>query len=174
MYLISLYFDDNTNRILQRYINLIAEKTGNKFMTDNKVPPHMTISSIEARNVDVLIPAFEGLRGILKRGSIQFATIGQLLPYVMYAAPVLNRYLQELQETVYAAVKDIPETTVSKVYQPYSWLPHVTLGKKLDREQMKIAFDIMQQQFSTFTSTVTEIGLAKVNPHEDVVRYVLS
>ena len=61
MYLISVYFDDKTNRILQRYINQIAERTGNAFMTEKNVPPHMTISSIEARSVDVLIPAFESL-----------------------------------------------------------------------------------------------------------------
>ena len=68
MYLISVYFDEKTNSILQRYINQISEKTGNRFMTDNNVPPHMTISSIEARSVDVLVPAFEELRGNIKAG----------------------------------------------------------------------------------------------------------
>lgn len=32
MYLISCYFDEKTNRILQRYIDQAAAKTGNTFM----------------------------------------------------------------------------------------------------------------------------------------------
>ena len=36
MYLVSVYFDEKTNRILNRYIRIIAEKTGNTFMTGAK------------------------------------------------------------------------------------------------------------------------------------------
>ena len=49
--------------ILLRYINKIAEKTGNSFMVDNNVPPHMTISAIEARSENVLLGAMERLSG---------------------------------------------------------------------------------------------------------------
>ena len=49
MYLISVYFDDKNNKIISNYINKIAQKTGNTFMTDNHVPPHLTIMSVEAR-----------------------------------------------------------------------------------------------------------------------------
>ena len=171
MYLISVYFDDKANRILQRYIDQIAERTGNAFMTEKNVPPHMTISSIEARSVEVLIPAFESLHGKLPGGEIQFASVGQLLPYVFYTTPVMNAYLLGLSRQVFKAFCDIPETSISRYYQPFSWLPHVTLGKTLTQEQMQTAFSVMQDQFVPFTAQVTEIGLAKVNPHEDVARF---
>ena len=87
MYLISIYFDRQTNQTLQRYINQIAEKTGNTFMIEHKVPPHMTISAIEARNVDVLIPAFKSLQGKISEGEVTFASVGQLLSYVFYVTP---------------------------------------------------------------------------------------
>ena len=174
MYLISLYFDDKTNRILQRYIGQIAEKTGNMFMTENHVPPHMTVSAIEARNVDVLRPVFESLKGKMKSGSVQFVSVGQLLPYVFYTTPVLNSYLLDVSQQVYETMKDIDETTISKYYKPLSWLPHVTLGKTLSKEQMQLAFQVMQESFIPFEGSVTEIGLAKVNPHEDVVRFELT
>lgn len=171
MYLISIYFDEKTNRILQRYIDQIAAKTGNTFMTDNHVPPHMTISAVEARSVEILRPVFTGLQGKIRQGRIKFVSVGQLLPYVMYVTPVVNDYLLELSKKVYEAVKDIPETTVSKYYQPLSWLPHVTVGKKLDKEQMIKALRVLQYGFALFEATVAEIGLAKVNPHEDVERF---
>lgn len=173
MYLISVYFDEKTNKILQRYIDQIAEKTSNSFMTDHHVPPHMTISAIEARTVDVIMPSVEKLKGNIQKGTIQFVSVGQLLPYVMYATPVLNEYLQKLSNQIYESVKDIPETRVSKYYQPMSWLPHITFGKTLAKEQMQTAFAIMQDLFQPFEAQITEIGLAKVNPHEDVMRFEL-
>lgn len=173
MYLVSVYFDDKSNRILQRYIDQIAKATTNDFMTAQKVPPHMTVSAIEARSVGVLEPAFRALEGKLHVGIIQFVSVGQLMPYVMYATPVLNDNLQEFSTQVYESFKDIEETTVSKFYQPGSWLPHVTLGKTLSRDQMVEAFMVMQDNFQPFEASITEIGLAKVNPHEDVVRFTL-
>ena len=173
MYLISAYFDEKTNHILQSYMDHIAAKTGNTFMTANRVPPHMTVSAIEARSVEVLIPSFESLRDNVYTGEIRMVSVGQLLPYVFYTAPVMNEYLMELSKTVYDAVVSIPETTVSKYYQPMSWLPHITLGKTLDKAQMQTAFAVMQERFAPMTSRITELGLAKVNPHEDVVRFQL-
>lgn len=173
MYLISIYFDDKTNKILQHYIDMIAKSTGNEFMTAHKVPPHMTISSIEARNVECLVPATNSLRNKLKRGTIDVVTVGQLFPHVMYGGAVMNEYLLNLSNTVYEAYKDVPDTTISKYYQPLSWLPHITLAKTLNKEQMSKAFGVMQENFVPFTAEVTKIGLARVNPHEDVVEFEL-
>lgn len=201
MYLISVYFDDHANKILQRYIDEVAKATGNTFMIDHKVPPHMTISSIEAKSVDVLRPAFESLAekfaftrtragnsslgnnvqgnsnqsnanqsnsNLGESNKIQIVSVGQLLPYVLYATPVLNEMLQDLQEVVYDTFKDIEDTDISRFYQPYSWLPHITLGKKMDKEQMISAVKVMQEKFAPLEAIITKIGLAKVNPHEDV------
>ena len=168
MYLISVYFDEKSNKILNGYINKIAEVTGNWFMTEHNVPPHMTISSIEARNVEALLPTFDKIKRGLPAGEVKIVSIGQILPYVMYGTVVVNEYLQSLSKVVYDAYKDIPETTISRFYQPWSWLPHVTLGKTLNKEQMQKAFCVMQESFSPFTAKITKIGIAKVNPHEDV------
>lgn len=173
MYLISAYFDEYTNRIINRYINQIAAKTGNPFMTENHVPPHLTISSLETRSGEVLLPYVEELRDRLIQGKIQFVSVGMFFPYVMYLAPVLNEYLQEMSGEVYAAVNGIPEVNVSRFYRPMQWLPHITLGKKLTKEQMQTAFRIMQEGFAPFEGTVTAIGLAKTNPHEDILRMEL-
>ena len=173
MYLLSAYFDENTNKILSRYIEMIAKETGNHFMEEHHVPPHMTISQIEARNVDVLMPSVEALRGKLQKGNIEICTVGMMLPYVIYAMPVLNKYLHDVMNVVYDMLHDIPQTSIHRYYQPMSWIPHITLGKTLTKEQMQCAVKIMQVHFAPLSATVTELGLAKVNPHEDVMRFSL-
>jgi 2'-5' RNA ligase len=94
--------------------------------------------------------------------------MGQMLPYVMYVAPVLDQELFELQKNVADTFCNIPETTLGKYYRPYSWVPHITLAKKLKKEQMQKAFCILQEQFRPSEGMITKIGLARVNPHEDI------
>ena len=170
MYLISVYFDDKSNKIISDYINKIAQKTENTFMTDNHVPPHLTIMSIEEKLTEMM----EKLERYLTKGQIQLVSVGALLPYVLYAVPVLNLYLEDMIEQVHDMLKDIPEVRMSRYYQPMQWLPHITLGKKLSKEQMKEAFEVMQEQFVPMEVTVAEIGLAKTNPHQDLIRVELN
>ena len=173
MYLISAYFDAQSNKVLNRYIKQIAEKTENRFMLSHQVPPHMTVSQIEARSEEVLISHFYKLQDELHKGSIEVASIGMMMPYVIYAMPVFNQYLLDLSMDVYCAFNQIDETKISKYYKPMSWIPHITLGKTLTKEQMLGAVGILQDGFVPMTAEITEIGLARVNPHEDIVRFTL-
>ena len=105
MYLVSVYFDDKSNKIISDYINKIAQKTGNTFMTDNHVPPHLTIMSVEAREEEKLTEVMEQLERSLTKGQIQLVSVGVLLPYVLYVTPVLNLYLEDMVEQVHDMVK---------------------------------------------------------------------
>lgn len=169
MYLISAYFDEQTNQTINRYIRQIAESTKNPFMLDKQVPPHLTISSIEARQGEVLFPYMEKLQEHISQGKIQIVSVGMFFPYVMYLTPVLNEYLLNLSQQIYDAVNDIPEVNVSRFYQPMNWLPHITLGKTLTKEQMRLAFAVMQDNFTPLEGNIIKIGLAKTNPHQDLL-----
>lgn len=169
MYLVSIYFDEHTNKVLNRYIKGICECTGNSFMIDNNVPGHITVLSIEAPSKDVLMEKFDAASKNVASGDIIIPSIGQLLPYVIYAAPVMNEYLLELQQNMINAFSDIEGVSISKYYSKNSWMPHVTLGKTLDEKQMKSAFEYLQKHFLPFEAKVEKIGLAKTNPHEDLL-----
>lgn len=180
MYLISAYFDENTNKILKHLQQRIADKTGNDFMIRNNVMPHLTISAIEARNVDVLIKVCrEKLQPLDEKGvvninnTINIVSVGQLFPRVIYAAPVLNEYMMNLSISIYNEFATIPETNISKFYQPYSWMPHITLGKCLDKEQMRQAFGVLQDLFMPIDGRITKIGLSTVNPYREVMSVAL-
>lgn len=168
MYLISAYFDDNTNKIIKRYIETIAKETGNTFMTDNNVCPHLTISSLESRNEELLIKKFAELENEIKGGSVHIVSVGQLLPYVMYVSPYLNEYLSELSNCIYNKYKGVDEINISRYYKPLSWLPHITVGKQLEEDQMIKAFRVMQKMFVPVEGKIVKLGIAKTNPHRDI------
>lgn len=168
MYLLSAYFDGKTEKKIRKTIENIAKHTGNSFMVDNQIPPHLTIAAIEAISDDSPIAAFDELKGNLYAGDITFVSVGQLLPYVMYITPVLNEYLQFLSLKIEDTYKKFGNVRLNKYYRPYSWLPHVTVGKTLTKEQMRVAFAVLQDSFSPFDARIVSIGIAKTNPHRDI------
>ena len=175
MYLISIYFDEETNRKIKGYINAVAKHTGNTYMLDGEVPPHITMSSVEAQleKEEEIIRQLESCAKELEKGKIQWVSVGTFLPYVIYLTPVLSEYLHGISAIVYENLAEIEGISISKYYRPFQWLPHATIGKKLSQEEMRKAFEVMQNQFAPFWGTVTKIGLAKTNPYRDIVTYEL-
>jgi len=53
----------------------VAQATGNDFMVANNVPPHLTLSAIEARSVDALVPAFESSKKDASLNSFSIAIL---------------------------------------------------------------------------------------------------
>lgn len=173
MYLISIYFDEKTNQKIGQYIKQVAEKSGNRFMLEGNVPPHITISSFETRQELEAIHCLEKCAEKLKQGTLQWASVGVFLPYVIYLAPVLNEYLHTMSVEIYSSMEKIEDISISPYYRPFQWMPHTTIGKKLTKEEMLASFHLLQNQFGYFEGTVTKIGLAKTNPYEDLVTYDL-
>ena len=174
MYLISIYFDEKTNRKIQQYINKVAEQTGNTFMLDGSVPPHITISAFETTDEQAAIDAMNRVVSRLQRGFLEWVSVGQFSPYVIFLSPVLSEYLHEMSVQISSELQKADEVKISPYYQPFHWLPHTTIGKKLSKEEMKVAFDVLQNCFSPLSGEVVRIGLAKPNPHRDIASWELS
>ena len=173
MYLISIYFDEQTNNRIQQYINQVAKKSGNTFMIDGNVPPHITISAFETKQEEKVIQILEEKAREIKPGTLQWVSIGVFLPHVIYLAPVLNEFLNRLSLKIYKELSEVEDMKVRPCYRPLQWMPHTTIGKTLSKEEMGIAFQVLQNQFGVFRGQVTKIGLAKTNPYEDLALFDL-
>lgn len=173
MYLISAYFDETTTRKIQQYINQVAKKTGNTFMLDKSVPPHITISAFETKQEQQVIQLLEDTTKKIEQGVLQWVSAGIFFPSVIYLAPVLNQYLHTMSVQVQEILQQIEDVSISKYYQPFSWVPHATIGKKLSQEELYQAFTVLQHQFGTFSGQITELGLAKTNPYENLAVFSL-
>lgn len=168
MYLISIYFDEISEKRISGYMKQIAKATGNAAMLDGNVPPHITIAAFQAESDSVARQIFIHGANNLNSGSLQWVSIGTFLPGVIYITPVLNKYLHELSVIYGKEIEGIQSVTADYRYKPYSWLPHTTLAKQLSTEQLSKAFWVMQNYFAPFEGRVTKIGLAKTNPYVDL------
>ena len=163
MYLISLYFDEGTNKKIQLYMEQIAQRTGNMAMINGKVPPHITLSAFDMAEEEKAIAGFTAMEQEFEKGQIFWCSVGMFLPHTIYLSPVLNAYLQKLSESVFSKIR----------YLAFSWFPHTTLGKRLNQAEMREAFVVMQNQFAPFTGEAVEIGLARTNPYRDLCKIKL-
>lgn len=168
MYLVSIYFDEKTNKIIQKHIESVAGKTGNTFMLGGKIPPHITIASFNSKDEKAIPEALDTVISKLTTGSLTWASIGAFLPHVIYLTPVLNEYLHTLSTTIHNTLKDLPDTIISPYYTPFNWLPHTTIAKQLTPEELLTAFTTLQTSFSPLKGQVTQIGLAQSNPYKDI------
>lgn len=170
MYLVSVYFDGKTENQIQSYINDVANVSGNSFMIDNCVPPHITISAFETLyEKEVVVNLNEALSKI-KQNTIEWVTVGAF-PSVIFIQPVLNEYLHTLSITIYESIITVPYSNISKYYKPLSWIPHATIAKKLSEEEMRKAFDMLHNSFGVFEGKIVRIELAKKNPYRVIARW---
>lgn len=173
MYLISIYFDKDTMRKIQGYINKVAKYSGNNFMIDNNVPPHITVAAFQSNDENKVIEVLDRIIKNVGSGDIVFPSIGIFKSSVIYLAPVLNEYLHKLSLEIHEGLLLIDNINISKFYMPFNWIPHATIGKKLSREELFLAFQQLEKSFSIFSGKVTKIALSKTNPYKDVIEWKL-
>ena len=173
MYLVSIYFDEKTNKTIQSLIDKVAKSTGNYFMIEGNVPPHITVAAFETKREEEILCRLQTVTTNLVQGKLKWVSVGTFLPNVIFAAPVLNEYLQNMMQTIYSQMESVDETIMNPFYQPFGWMPHTTIGKLMIKEQMQEAFAVLQEQFVPFEGTVVKIGLAKTNPYTELALFEL-
>ena len=168
MYLVSVYFDDKAAEKIQGFINKVAEKSGNGFMTDNNVPPHITIAAFQTDKEEKVIEILDKRIRDIKTGIITWASIGIFKSSVIFLAPVLNEYIHNLSVSIYEGISSVENIDISKYYLPFQWVPHTTIAKKLTKEELILGFQELNNNFSIFSGTITRIGVSRTNPLENI------
>ena len=119
MYLVSLYFDESSEKRLSKLIGRVAEQTENYFMTEHQVPAHLTLAAFETRDPKDIISSFECFAASCAGSRLKIVSPGVLLPYVIYVTPVMNEELLRLHLGVNAFLEGFPDTKVNRFYKRF-------------------------------------------------------
>lgn len=185
MYLVSLYFDEETEKRIQKLMDSVARKCGNTYMQDKMIPPHLTIAAVDDDREEQVIEALDLIFSKWQQEEIRWVATGSFKPHVLFIIPVLNEYLHKMSVEVNNTLQrlicaeygsnykdDIKlnerQRSIGLTYLPFGWLPHTTIARTLSEEQMMTAFRVLQANFVPFSGKVTRVGLAKNNPHQDI------
>ncbi len=177
MYHISIYFDAKTEIRIREYIRKVADAAENLYMLEAGVPPHITLAAFECEKEEDMVERLKLLVGSVassvRSEALRWVSIGTFQPGVIFLQPVLNEYLQDMIQQVHDCLQEIEGIKIRPYYCPYSWLPHSTVAKRLKPAQLLQAFEVLQREFSVFEGAVVRMGLAKMNPHKEIVGWKL-
>ena len=167
-YAIVLYFDNTTNKIIGNMIERTAALSGNSYMLDINIPPHVTLGCFFSDEQANLYERVESFAKGVTPFEVTFHTIGAFEPYVLFASPIKDAYLAELNNSLHELLLDNYEPAENANYLPDRWMPHCSLAVRLNKEQFAKAKVIEAETAFPFTARVTKIALAKCNPYNEV------
>ncbi|MGL5260568.1 MAG: 2'-5' RNA ligase family protein [Lachnospiraceae bacterium] len=178
MYLISLYFDEKTKDHITEYTKSIANYTKEFSLITECVPPHLTVAGYTStynkeETLTKLIYTIDDLVTHLKSFELNIVSIGTLKGSVLYLTPILNKQLQGVVEELEEKIGSTIFFQSSIYYKPYSYLPHITIARRLSKEQLFLGFEAIQHVFKPFIGHVVRIGLSTTNPYQEIKNWQL-
>lgn len=173
-YAIGLYFDKDSESKFNNLIQNMVQGGVNNCMLEHKITPHTTLANVSAEDATEIIKSLDKNIACIYSGEIFWASIGVFMPLVIYAAPVLNEYLSGLNVQINNLLKTVTETGRNGFYLPYQWVPHTALAVKMNQDELKIAFNIVTNEFVAFGGVAERLFLAQCNPFKELKTWELS
>ena len=174
-YAVSLHFGREVNEIIYSAMNKIADQTGNRFMIENKVPPHITIGAFHAAKEDEgkLLGLVQGFARGQQAGTVQFCEVGNFNNKVLFLRPQKNSFLTKINAELHGLL--LPEFSKAEngYYLPDIWFPHTTLATGLNSSQFEKALQIAGEITLPLEAAVGELAVYQCSPFAELQKYIL-
>lgn len=180
-YAVSLYFDDETSAKILKYVERVANAAGNSFMTDNSVPPHVTLGMFHA--CDGAVQEMKDLfRNFCEKAGkifpLKISGAGTFLNKVIFFRFEENERLHELNAMLHESFLSFFEPGGNRNYLPENWFPHVSLAMKLRPDEfekgIREAESFFKENDFLRGAKIVSAGLAHCNPYSEISFFSLS
>lgn len=173
MYAVVIHFDKEATSILNRKIEDIAILSENRYMLDTGIAPHITIGAFNSDNEAAITEIIDNFAKNVSSGIIDISEIGCFKPHVVFASPVKNEYLINLNYLLNEMVSGKFEVADNEHYIPKNWTPHCTLATKLNEQQFEKAVIEAEKIALPLLAKATELALAECNPYKELAVWKL-
>lgn len=174
-YAVSLHFGREVNEIIYSAMKKIAKQTGNSFMLENKVPPHITIGAFHAAKEDErkLLGLVEDFARGQQAGSVQFCEVGNFNNKVLFLQPEKNSFLTKINAEFHDLLLPIFSKAENGYYQPDIWFPHTTLATGLNSSQFEKALKIAGEINLPLEDAIGELAMYQCSPFAELQKFML-
>ena len=172
-YAISLHFTQAVNEIIFNTMASIAEQTGNGFMIENKVPPHVTIGAFHGTKETEahLIQIVDEFSKTQQSAKVRFTEIGNFNGKVLFLKPEKDAFLSEINKELHKFVLPEFEAGENGYYVPEIWFPHTTLATRLNQSQFEKSVEIASKINLPLEAKINEIGFYQCSPFLELKRF---
>lgn len=172
-YAVVIYFDERTSEELQNMIDKVASYSGNPYMVETGIPPHVTIGLFSADNDIKLREMIGEFMHEFSGGEVVFDEIKAFEPKVLFLSPIKNEYLVTANRRLNEIMEGNFLPADHNHYLPEYWIPHLALAVKLEKEQMKTAKEAVDSLTLPIVAQATKVALARCNPYEELAVWEL-
>ncbi|MBO4640733.1 MAG: 2'-5' RNA ligase family protein [Treponema sp.] len=178
-YAVTLYLDSQTNELILEAMRDIAVTTGNNYMLDNSVPPHLSLGLFHAEEkkaseMEKLFGQFaESLKSNSAGLSLNFNGPDNFADKVIFLSVARDKPLMKLNRDLHQLFLPHFEAGDNRNYLPENWVPHIALAVKLDAQQFAKGFSIAKRFPLPKSAKITSATLAKCNPYNEVLKYTI-
>ena len=175
-YAVSLHFSQKVNDIVISTLQAIADETGNRFMIENKIPPHITIGAFHATRDEEarLLQLVEGFAQGQKAGTVQFSEVGDFNGKVLFLQPEKNLFLSKINKELHTLLLPEFEKAENGYYLPDIWFPHTTLATRLNQNQFSAAEEIAKKISLPLEAAIEELAVYQCSPFLELKKFRLS
>lgn len=161
----ALYFDAQTDAAVRGLWRLIEEAGLPAQMQALKYPPHMTILTCENMRFEALRDQLEEFITHQPPLTVQFHSLGVFKgdEAVIYLAPVTTRPLLDFHARLWEIIAPY-SANPNALYQPGSWVPHVTLDLEVPLERAGAVLDLLLRVPRPRAAVLEALFLADYNP----------
>ena len=174
-YAVSLHFSQKINDIVISTLQAITDETGNRFMIENKIPPHITIGAFHAAREEEakLLQLVEKFARDQKAGSVQFSEVGNFNDKVLFLKPEKNLFLSQINKDLHTLLLPEFEKAENGYYLPDIWFPHTTLATRLNLSQFSAAEKIAKKISLPLEVPIEELAVYQCSPFLELKKYNL-
>lgn len=175
-YAVSLHFTQDVNEIILNTMSSISELTGNHFMIDNKVPPHVTIGAFHgAKETEgKLIRIVEEFTKTQGSGMVRFSEIGNFNQKVLFLKPEKDEFLTTINNELHKTILPEFEAGENGYYVPEIWFPHTTLATGLNQTQFSKALELAGKISLPLEAKIDNIGFYQCSPFLELKRFQIA
>jgi hypothetical protein len=171
-YAISLYFDEVADERLRSLSGITAEVSGNPYMTDNNIPPHITIAMFTTDNIQPIAVMLHRALSQFRSGRVLLSSVGAFAPHTLFVAPAANPYLLSMSRKAITLLQR--KVSLHHLYLPNFWVPHTTVATKLTGAELTRGFAALSAEFAPFEAGVTRLAIGSCEPYADLIVLELS
>ena len=178
-YAVTLYFDSQTNELIEKAMRDIATATGNNYMLDNSVPPHLSLGLFHAEEekeeelVNLFEEFAEGLKSRDAGLSLNFNDPDNFADKVIFLNVSRDEPLMKLNRDLHQLFLPHFEAGNNRNYLPENWVPHIALAVKLCGPQFEKGFEVAKNSPLPKSAKITSATLARCNPYNEVSKISL-
>ena len=158
----------------------IAAATGNNYMLDNSVPPHLSLGLFHAEEEKTgkMVKLFEQFaKGLKSEGgnlSLNFTGPDNFADKVIFLSVSRDEPLMKLNRDQHQLFLPHFEAGDNRNYLPENWVPHIALAVKLAGQQFEKGFEVAKNFPLPKSAKITSATLARCNPYNEIVKISLS